>query len=64
MVDSTGISTTFDTITFDNHGFENGDLIEYSYSDVSIGISTENSYFILKKDENSLDYVVLVLVGL
>ena len=53
VVDSTGISTTFDTITFDNHGFENGDLIEYSYSDVSIGISTENSYFILKKDENS-----------
>ena len=53
VVDSAGISTTFDTINFNNHGFENGDLIEYSYSGSSIGISTSNKYFVLKKDDNS-----------
>ena len=59
-----GISTLTNKINFDNHGFETGDLIEYS-TEIGDGISqtgdlqsiqglsTATSYYILKSDNNS-----------
>ena len=47
------VSTTRDLITFKNHNFESGDVVEYTYDEVSIGISTENQYIVVKNDENS-----------
>ena len=60
LVKPTGISTSTNIITFENHGFSNGELVEYS-SVVGLGstqpqnisgITTTNQYYILKKDEN------------
>ena len=44
-----GISTTLNVITFKNHGFESGELIEYS-AETSIiqGLTTTSSYYIKK----------------
>jgi len=54
IVKSSGISTSDHTINFTNHGFENGELIEYQYDDTSIsGITTTNQFYILKKSDNS-----------
>jgi hypothetical protein len=53
-VKSSGISTQYDTIQFDGHGFNNGDLIEYqSTGSVISGLSTSNQYYVLKVDDNS-----------
>ena len=51
FVKPTGISTALDTITFKNHGFKDGDLIEYS-GNIS-GLSTTNNYYILFNDNDS-----------
>jgi hypothetical protein len=54
IVKSTGISTTQNTITFNNHGFNDGEIIEYQYESGQIsGITTTNQYYILKSDDNS-----------
>jgi hypothetical protein len=53
-----GISTTSSTISFENHGFNHGDLINYRTSvgfgytfDQSIaGLSTNNQYYVIKLD--------------
>mgnify|MGYP001196446358 CR=1 FL=1 len=50
-VKPTGISTTSNLIKFVNHGFEDGDLVEYS-GNIS-GLNTNNSYYVLFKDDNS-----------
>lgn len=53
-VKSSGISTQFDLITFNNHGFNDGDIVEYSSTETPIsGLSTSNQYYVLKVDENS-----------
>ena len=61
IVKPSGISTSFDTINFVNHGFNNGELINYSPM-VGIGstmpkaiqgLSTTTSYYIMKVDDNS-----------
>ena len=54
IVKTSGISTSSDKINFVNHGFTNGDLIEYEHSGSPIsGLSTSKKYFVLKQDDNS-----------
>ena len=61
IVKPSGISTSFDTVNFVNHGFKHGDLINYSPM-VGIGstmpkeiqgLSTASSYYVMKVDDNS-----------
>ena len=53
-VKPTGISTAANVITFNNHGFETGELVEYSAETTTIqGLSTTSSYLIKKLDNNS-----------
>ena len=60
-VSPSGISTSFNTINFDNHGFKHGDIIEYSAT-VGLGttqpktidgLSATSSYYVIKVDDNS-----------
>ena len=48
---------TQDWITFDNHNFNDGDLVEYNCVGVGstpiVGLSTSNKYYILKVDSNT-----------
>jgi hypothetical protein len=53
IVKPTGISTSNHTINFENHGFNNGELVTYNYESSTIGISTLSQYYILKNDGNS-----------
>ena len=61
IVKSTGISTQYDKVTFNNHGFNNGEKIIYSTTgtkisglNTSTGITTTtNQYQIIKIDDNS-----------
>ena len=61
IVKPSGISTHYNTVTFDNHGFEDGEIIEYTTTGTKIsglttstGITTTaNQYKIVKIDENS-----------
>jgi hypothetical protein len=52
-VKASGISTSDHTVTFSNHNFKDGDLVEYNTTGSSIGLSTESSYYILRVDENA-----------
>ena len=48
-VKPTGISTSLNVVTFKNHGFQSGEVIEYSAETTAIqGLSTTNSYYIKK----------------
>jgi len=54
IVKPTGISTTNHTINFDNHGFNEGDLIEYNYQTTAIvGLSSSYQYYVSKLNDNS-----------
>lgn len=55
LVNSTGISTYFNTITYTSHNFNSGDLIRYEALEGSevIGISTSNYYLVTKIDDNT-----------
>ena len=54
IVKSAGISTIENTINFDNHGFNDGELVTYNYETTQIsGISTANQYYVLKTDDDS-----------
>jgi hypothetical protein len=53
IVSSSGISTHNNTINFENHGFESGELITYRYETSTIGISTLSQYYILKNNDDS-----------
>ena len=61
IVKPSGISTSFDTVNFNNHGFKDGDIVNYSPM-VGIGstmpksiqgLTTTSSYFVMKVDDNS-----------
>ena len=61
IVKPSGISTSFNTVNFVNHGFKNGELINYSPM-VGIGstmpkeiqgLTTTSSYYVMKVDDNS-----------
>ena len=46
-VKPTGISTSLNVVTFKNHGFEHGEIIEYSAETSPIqGMSTTSSYYL------------------
>jgi hypothetical protein len=52
-VNSAGISTINHTVTFENHGFNHGELIVYDYETSAIsGLSSSKQYYILKIDDN------------
>ena len=60
-VNPAGISTSFNTINFDNHGFSHGDIIKYSPT-VGLGstvpraiqgLSVTSSYYVMKINDNS-----------
>jgi hypothetical protein len=53
IVSSVGISTFNNTINFENHGFENGEIVTYRYETSTIGISTLSQYYILKNNDDS-----------
>ena len=53
IVKPIGISTINHTISFKNHGFNSGELINYNYELSSIGISSLNQYYILKNDNDT-----------
>ena len=52
IVNPSGISTTNSIIKFENHGFKNGELITYTYDSSSIGINSENQYYVLEVDSD------------
>jgi hypothetical protein len=53
IVSSSGISTFNNTINFENHGFESGELVTYRYETSTIGISTLSQYYVLKNNDDS-----------
>ena len=49
-----GISTNNNTISFINHGFNDGELINYSHTGNSLsGLSTTRQYYVLKVDNDT-----------
>ena len=49
-----GISTSSNVITFKNHGFQSGEIVEYSAETTAVqGLSTTSSYFIKKLTDNT-----------
>ena len=53
-VKPTGISTELNKVTFENHGFKDGDLINYSYESSGIvGLSSLSQYRIIKLDNSN-----------
>tara|TARA_B100001057_G_scaffold298143_1_gene298356 strand:+ start:2300 stop:15613 length:13314 start_codon:yes stop_codon:yes gene_type:complete len=61
IVNPSGISTSFDTINFKNHGFKHGDLVNYlptiglgtTLPQSIQGLTTTSSYYVIKVDDNS-----------
>ena len=53
IVSPTGISTSYHSVTFKNHAFKSGELVNYNYQTSTIGISTLPQYYILNENENS-----------
>mgnify|MGYP003133587279 CR=1 FL=1 len=54
IVKPSGISTAYNTVNFENHGFESGEIIEYSTTGTQIsGLTTTNQYQINKINDNS-----------
>ena len=54
IVKTSGISTSSDKINFVNHGFTNGDLVEYAHEGNTIsGLDIGRKYYVLKVDDNS-----------
>ena len=53
-VKPSGISTSFDTVNFKNHGFNSGEIVEYSAETTAIqGLSTSTSYIVKKLTDDS-----------
>lgn len=50
---SSGISTSTDSITIQNHGYSSGEILTYSTSGTPIGgLSNNSNYYVTKVDEN------------
>ena len=53
-VKTSGISTIFNSVQFDNHNFNDGDIVRYETTGTNVGgLSTTNSYYVIKNDSNS-----------
>jgi len=50
---SSGINTSLNTITVKNHGYNSGDLIQYTPESTPIGGLSEGSYYLTKVDDNN-----------
>jgi hypothetical protein len=60
-VKSSGISTNFDTVFFESHHFETGDIVVYDYIEDPIPeLSISNYYYVVKMDD---DYFKLCDAG-
>jgi hypothetical protein len=58
-VPSSGINTALNTISFNNHGFVDGDIVKYSFEGTSVsGLSTTQKYYILDSDKDSFKLAV------
>ena len=56
-----GISTSKDIVTFKNHGFNDGDLIDYTFETSRIsGLSSESQYRVLKVDDSNFRLAIAV----
>ncbi len=61
IVKPSGISTSYNTINFNNHGFETGEIVNYSpmvgvgstMPKAIQGLTTTSSYYVMKVDDNS-----------
>ncbi|MEC8551547.1 MAG: hypothetical protein VXY93_13710, partial [Pseudomonadota bacterium] len=51
-VNPSGISTSYNTINFVNHGFSSGEIVNYSSDNPIQGLSTSTSYIVKKIDDN------------
>lgn len=57
-VKSSGISTDYSTISYQDHGFSTGDVVIYSTTgDQIIGLTTTNSYSVYKIDSNNFKLI-------
>ena len=66
-VKNVGFSTEYNTITFKNHGFKTGDIINYTYSTFSgvstttdlsvVGLSSDTQYHLHKLDNNKFKLI-------
>ena len=53
LVPLSGINTFSDYIEYDNHGFEDGEIIRYSNDGARIGgLDTDQDYYVLKLNDN------------
>ena len=52
-VNPSGISTSYDTINFKNHGFISGEIVEYSTASPIQGLSTTTSYIVSKISDDT-----------
>ena len=66
-VKNVGLSTEYNTISFKNHGFKTGDIINYTYSTFSgvstttdlgvVGLSSDTQYHLHKLDDNKFKLI-------
>ena len=53
IVKSSGINTARDFIEFENHGFSNGEVVNYSFDTTAVtGLSSTKQYQVIKLDDN------------
>ena len=52
-VDSTGINTTSNTITFNDHGYKTGDKLFYESDEVAEGLVAGQSYYVVRDTSNT-----------
>ena len=63
-VKSSGISTEYNTVSFENHGFETGEIVEYSTTGSVVGgLNTQNRYSIEKLDSHKFRLVNVGIGG-
>ena len=63
-VKSSGISTEYNTIYFDNHGFKTGEVVTYQTTGTEVvGLSTLNRYSIQKLTSNSFRVINVGVAG-
>ncbi len=57
-VKASGISTSYDTVSFKNHGFETGEIVNYETTGTVIaGLSTANQYSIVKVSDDTFSLI-------
>ena len=63
-VKSSGISTQYNTFYFKNHGFETGEIVNYSTTGTEVvGLSTANQYSIKKVDNDTFRVINVGVAG-